>query len=641
LKIRLTLLLCILLFSLLGTGDGLAQEAMEEISLTAETMTSLFDGTIVAEGDVRVYGKGVNVRADKLKYDPGSKVLVLSGNVVMREEGGGSFTGEALALDLSDLTGGISRGEIIIVPNGFRVRGEDINRLGPEEYSIRKGVFTSCPGDCPDWSFTASRIQVRKEGYLEARHAAFRIVGIPVFYTPYLFYPVKTDRQSGLLFPEFSYSDETGFESRWPLFITMGPHADATVSPRTFSRDSVGLDLEARYRLDWGGGGQFRGFAMTGDRPERWDFSGEHSMALTPDIWIRGRWYDVGDETVPSLFGSGFEERYPGAVYRHGTVEGDHGIVSYSLQTSSLLTDGAKARSDTPGITLEEDAGVLSLGPGGGDLWRAAVQAEFAGFENGQSRTLVIPSLALRIPGPWKMSGSLEGRGLIGTGGEGSLEDEAYILSAVERVALESSGRWGRHRLGLQVTASAAQGAAFSESVLRDARDLVQDRKILDARLTSHWTLSGLRWDLTAGSWQDQELDVLLNYGITRVSYSGFYLKASRNQDADFGLVLPSVAVDADSLKGWQAEAGYTSRELAVAVARDSAEGFPEMLRGEGHFVLRGVRVESRTIYDLDAESVADERVTMKIPGRCWTVGIGRSRSPGRTDWSLTLELGI
>ena len=604
-------------------------------------MTSRADGTIIAEGDVLVYGEGVQVRADRLKYDPGSDILILSGNVVMKEEGGGSFTGDALALDLADLTGGISRGEIIIVPNGFRVRGEDISRLGPEEYSIRKGVFTSCPGDCPDWSFTASRIQVRKEGYLEARHAAFRIVGIPVFYTPYLFYPVKTNRQSGLLFPEFSYSDETGFESTWPLFITMGRHADATISPRTFSRDSTGLELESRYRLDWGGGGQLQGFTMSGEGTERWYVSGEHSMALTPGLWLRGRWYDAGDETAPPLFGNEFEDRYPGAVYRHATLEGDHGILGYSIQTSSLLTDGAQARSDAPGVSLKRDLGVLRIEPGGGDRWRTGIEAEHTRFDDGQNRTLVSPMLALRIPGPWKMSGRIEGRVILGTGGEGSVEGEAYLVSAAERIAVESSGGWGRHRLDLEVTASSAQGAAFSGSSLRDSRDLVEDRKILDVRLTSLLTSSRFRWDLTAGSWQDRELDLLLNYGITRLSYSGFYLEASRNRDADFGLVLPSVAVDVDSLQGWQAEAGYGSEALGFLIGRDSAEGFPEILRGEGHFVIGGVRVEGKTFYDMDEETVADERVDVRIPGRCWTVGIGRSRSPDRTDWSLKLELGL
>ena len=630
-----------LIFSILGPDDLSAQEGGQEISVTASKMTSMPDGTLTAEGNVIVMGEGVTVRADKLRYDPGSDTLMLTGNVVMDEDGGGSFTGDVLALDLTDLTGGISRGEIIIVPNGFRVRGEDINRIGPEEYSIRKGVFTSCPGDCPDWSFTASRIQVRREGYLEARHAAFRIVGVPVFYTPYLLYPVKTKRQTGLLFPELRLSDETGLESIWPLFITMGPHADATVSPRTFSRDSSGIGLDARYRLDWGAGGQIKGFAMTGERSERWYLGAEHSMALTTDLWLRGRWYDTGEPTAAILFGDTLEDRYPGAVYRHASLEGDHGILGYNFQSSSLLTDGALARSDVPGTNLERDAGVVRLGPGGGNLWRVGIQAEDTRFDGGERRTLVIPALALRIPGPWKLAGSIEGRGIIGTNGEGSREDEAYIFSLAEKIAVESSGDWGRHSADLELTASVAQGAAFGGSVLRDSKDLVQERRIIDARVHSLLTSSRFRWDLTAGSWQDQELDLVLNYGITSLNYSGMFMNVSKNRDADFGLVLPSLAVDGDSLRGWQVEAGYESEALGFSVGRDSAEGFPEVLRARGRFTLAGVSVSVKSFYDMDADKVADETITVEIPGRCWTVGVERSRIPDKTGWSVQLELGI
>jgi len=599
------------------------------------------DGTLVAEGDVVVRGEGVTVRADHLEYDPGSDTVMLTGNVVMKEDGGGAFTGDALLLDLSDLTGGLSRGEIIIVPNGFRVLGEDINRTGPEEYSIRKGVFTSCPGECPDWSFTASKIQVRKEGYLKARHAAFRLFGVPVFYTPYLYYPVKTKRQTGLLFPEFGFSDETGLESTWPLFITLGSHADATLSPRTFSRDSSGLGLESRYKLDWGGGGLISGFAMSGERSERWYIGAEHSMAFTPDLWLRGRWYDTGDPDTAGLFGGTFEERYPGVVYRHLSLEGDHSILGYTIQTSSLLADGTLARSDTSGASLDRDLGIVRFGPGGGDLWRMGIEAEDTHFDDGQRRTLVRPTLALRISGPWKMAGNIEGQGIIGTGGEGSSEDEAYLISLAEKIAAESSGDWGKHLIDLELTAAAAQGAAFGGSIIRDGRDLVEERKVVDARLHSLLTSSRFRWDLAAGSWWDRDLDLTQHYAITRLSYSGAFVKASRNRDHIFSLVLPSIPVNRDSAKGWQIEAGYESDAVGFVVGRDSTEGSPEMFSGKGHFHLGGVWLSGETSYDMDAETFADETITVQIQRRCWNVTVGRSRSPDRTGWSMKLELGI
>ncbi len=640
-KVRVSLKALLLICLILGPADLWAQEKGQEISVTAGSMKYLPDGTLEAEGNVMVEGEGMNVRADRLRYDPGSDTLILTGNVVMKEDGGGSFTGDALALNLADLTGGISRGEIIIVQNGFRVLGEDINRIGPEEYSIRKGVFTSCPGECPDWSFTASRIEVQKEGYLEARHAAFRIVGIPVFYTPYLFYPVKTKRQTGLLFPEFGFSDESGLESMWPVFITLGSHADATVSPRTFSRDSSGLGLESRYRLDWGGGGQITGFAMSGESSDNWYVRAEHSNSLTPDLWLRGRWYDTGDPDTTGLYGDSFEDRYPGVVYRHASLEGAFGILGFNVQTSSLLADGTLASSDIPGTALNRDLGMVRFGPGGGDLWRMGIEVEDTHFEGDGKRTLVSPTLVLQIPGPWKLAGHIQGRGIIGTGGEGSTEDETYIVSLAEKLAVESSGAWGKHLVDLEITASAAQGAAFGESAIRDGRDMVEERKVIDARVRSILSSSRFRWDLTAGSWRDHELDLSQYYAITRLSYSSVFLAVSRNRDDVFRLVLPSIFVGRDTLKSWQVEAGYESNVVGVAVGRDSSEGSPEMLSGSGHLDFPWFRIAGETSYDMDTDTLADETITVLIPGRCWTMSVERSRSPDRTGWKMQFELGI
>jgi hypothetical protein len=576
-----------------------------------------------------------------MRYDPGSNVLRLSGNVVLEESGGGAFKGDNLALDLSDLTGGISRGEIIIVPNGFRVRGEDINRIGPEEYSIRKGVFTSCPGDCPDWSFTASEIRVRKEGYLEARHAAFRILNVPVFYTPYLRYPVMTDRQTGILFPEFRFSDETGLESSWPVFITLGPHADVTLTPRTFSRDATGLGLEGRYRLNWGGGGDFSGFAMGGDRDDRWYIAGDHSSALTPDLWLRARWYDAGNPDAPSLFGRSFKERYPGAVFRHASLEGDHGPVGYTVQTSSLLPLAVLSRSDTAGTSLDRRSVALELGPVDLGLFSAGIGVNQTRFEGGGVRTLLEPESSLVFTGPGRLGGVVHARALVSKEAEGTFKDDSLLLEITERLALEASGDWGKSRIGIEMTLASAREASFSNSAARDGEDRIEERRVMAGKVTHHLTSDAVNWDLTAGAWEDTELKLTRAYGFTKISTGGFFFEASRNRDAEYGLILPSMDVQTAAIKGWGTRVGYSSPRFGVEAGRTSAEGFPEILSGESHLMLGKIRIEGQAQYDLDARIMADESLTVEMPGRCWTIGLGRSRNPDRTDWSLKLSLEI
>lgn len=604
-------------------------------------MWSLPDGTIRAEGGIIIQGQGVTIRSETMRFDPGTDTVLLTGGVVMEEESGGSFTGESLALDLADLTGGISRGEIIVVPNGFRVRGEDIERLGPEEFSVRKGVFTSCPGECPDWSFTATRIYVRKEGYLAARHAAFRIAGIPVFYTPYLYYPVKTKRQTGLLLPELRISDETGLESSWPFFITLGPHADATMTPRTFSRDGFGLGAEIRYRLDFGGSGEWDGFMMSGDDDDRWYFRGDNAMPLSRNIWLRARWYDAGDPQTPVLFGRSFEERYPGVVYRLASIEGEYGVFGVTVAADSLLTDGTLSGAGTPDDRLDGNRLGINLGPVTLGSLRAGISGEMYRFDGGTERYLVNPEVVLDVPGPGDLAGSMSGGAIISTGGEGTVEDEAFILTLREKAAALSRGKWGTHRVDLDLTISSVQGAAFSLTMVRDGNDRIQERQLAAARVRSRFASRKVNWDLEIGGWRDVKLDLKRGYGYSRVDSGGFFAEASMNRDSKWGLVLPSIDAKEVAIKGWQTEVGYESDTVEVAAGRESSNGFPGLVNGRFRILAGGIEISGQAFYDLDTRIMADETLSLVIHGRCWSLTISRSRNPDRTNWMMNFDLGI
>ena len=53
---------------------------------------------------------------------------------------------------------------------------------------------------------------------------------VPVLPLPWLYVPLG-ERQTGLLFPEIASTAATGFAFSQPLYVTLGEHADLTLSP--------------------------------------------------------------------------------------------------------------------------------------------------------------------------------------------------------------------------------------------------------------------------------------------------------------------------------------------------------------------------------------------------------------------------
>ena len=70
---------------------------------------------------------------------------------------------------------------------------------------------------------------------------------MPVFYTPYLLVPVKNTRQTGFLFPEFSFSENNGFGFNLPFFLNISDSADVTFYPEYLTNRGFMPGAEFRY----------------------------------------------------------------------------------------------------------------------------------------------------------------------------------------------------------------------------------------------------------------------------------------------------------------------------------------------------------------------------------------------------------
>ena len=149
---------CLVLLTVFLFIQALPVRAEEgRIRIQADSMTTLPDGTVEAMGNVVVKGEGLTVRADSIRYEAEKSMVYLSGNVEVHEDTGNQFKSDSLELNVDSLLGGAVMGEVLLEPTGYRIKGDQIRRVGPDAYEVTGGMFTSCPGDCPEWSVTSSR----------------------------------------------------------------------------------------------------------------------------------------------------------------------------------------------------------------------------------------------------------------------------------------------------------------------------------------------------------------------------------------------------------------------------------------------------------------------------------------------------
>src|SRR4030095_8688850 len=97
------------------------------------------------------------------------------------------------------------RGTMTSAPEGSEPEAiliaEKIQKLDEDHIVIEKGTFTSCTQPIPYWSFKVGHGVFHLNHYAHLRHVRMNIGHVPFLYLPYLLWPIKGDRATGLLFP--------------------------------------------------------------------------------------------------------------------------------------------------------------------------------------------------------------------------------------------------------------------------------------------------------------------------------------------------------------------------------------------------------------------------------------------------------
>ncbi len=205
-------------------------------------------GMLVAEGNVVVTHEDKTMNAEFVEYDRIGESIFARGNVELKSRGDRS-TSDRVLLNLKNDRGVLYNTSIFIESNHVYIKGNEIRRTGDNTYTADKVSITTCDGENPDWKFTGDDLSVTVEGYGTIYNAAFWTRKVPVIYTPFLVFPVKIQRQTGLLPPEFGLSDRKGFEYLQPFFWAINESSDATFYNRYIEKRGNMTGLEYRYIL--------------------------------------------------------------------------------------------------------------------------------------------------------------------------------------------------------------------------------------------------------------------------------------------------------------------------------------------------------------------------------------------------------
>jgi LPS-assembly protein len=299
----LVLILCLALHTgMLQAADRQAPRG--PVTIEADSLSyDQANDTYRAEGGVIAFFTGGYLKADRLLLNRRTNEVVAEGNIALKSNGD-LLEGERVDFNTETKTGTVQSGRIFFEKYHFHIRGREIRKTGDADYVMKNGTATTCDGDCPDWQFAARDMDVTIDGYGTMKNGTFQILEVPVFYFPYLLFPVKTTRQSGVLLPHLGYSEEKlGVDVAVPVFWAISDSTDATFYPRYMEKRGYQQGAEFRYFLSpdsfgtlyadylsdqWTGTREIEGVrqAQT-EKEKRWSYYLNHETRFDAGFYLR------------------------------------------------------------------------------------------------------------------------------------------------------------------------------------------------------------------------------------------------------------------------------------------------------------------------------------------------------------------
>ena len=256
--------------------------AEEEEPIEAEANQASYgeDGWVELQGKVVISQGERTLYTERAKMHQDTQIAVFDEGVLLQDSSL-AMQGASGEVNLDSGAAHLEQADFLLADAELRGSAPAVDRNAAGDVLLTRSQFTRCEPGNRNWTVRAGRLRL-PEGELfgTARNAVLKVKGVPVFYTPYIQFPVSDERKSGFLFPVLGFSGDKGTDLALPYYFNLAPNYDATLTPRWLGERGVAAEGEFRRLSRWDRT-QFNAGYLPNDKL--------HNGELERDDWRRQR----------------------------------------------------------------------------------------------------------------------------------------------------------------------------------------------------------------------------------------------------------------------------------------------------------------------------------------------------------------
>ncbi len=244
-------------FAVVGVDQNgdLRELSESELEIIADAV-SLNAETLELTGNVSVRDNSRTISSERVLYDRKNKLIHTTERTSIQEPGS-RISGEGVVIDKARevITGSDVEFVLYSIDESnsdnqtITARGEAGNLYFEDGiWQLEDAAATHCPEGVDDVYVRAAEVELNtdtRQG--RAKGAILKILGKTVFYSPFIGFPLGSERLSGFLFPVIGYESGQGTIIKIPYYYNLAPNYDATVSANVLSKRGFHLEGEFRH----------------------------------------------------------------------------------------------------------------------------------------------------------------------------------------------------------------------------------------------------------------------------------------------------------------------------------------------------------------------------------------------------------
>jgi LPS-assembly protein len=218
-----------------------------DMHLVADEADLVDGGVSTLTGNAEVTKDSQQVTADVIEYNQPAETADLNGNINYWDDSLFLKSNEAF-LQFNDGIGNFTDADFVLKDSRARGTSDKMVLEVGVRSELEEVEYTTCDPDDEFWKLSADKIELDHENnWGKARNVVLRIKDFPVFYSPYMSFPLSKERKSGFLAPGYGNTNRHGLQVRTPYYWNISPNMDATFTPRLLSNSGVMAMGEYRY----------------------------------------------------------------------------------------------------------------------------------------------------------------------------------------------------------------------------------------------------------------------------------------------------------------------------------------------------------------------------------------------------------